>query len=404
MKRLATAIALLVGCSDPAIIHSEDGTTSGSTTDDVLETYPELEAPCALDPPEPTRLLITTTDFSTGALSLASLQNETVARDVALGSTDAVPFWNGTKAYIVHRYGMDYVDVLDPAQGWASVGEYAVEDDSVPSTNPHCIAFDAEGLAYVVLYNVPAIVILDFSRDWDEASVGRIDLDGFADADGTPEASLCVACGDTLFVDLQRLDPAFEPTDHDQLAAIDMPSRTPHDLDDERPGHQGIELQGQYIKQLRRDPNDPDAHTLLALTTGIERIDLESGEVSWAVDEASFAAAGIDHRHLPQSFDVSEDGTLAYVAAYEQGTDFEQVLLFRVGLDDHEPRIPESFADGFDSVERTLEVVGNRLWYGSTRTGQEGMWIFDLDQDPPTPLVTNPITTGLPPFSLIAIP
>jgi hypothetical protein len=402
MRRLAAAITLLVCCGDPAIIGPAEDTTSGAPEPDPLETHPELEAPCALDPPDPTRLLITTTDFSTGAVSVADLKNETIASDVALGSTDAVPFWHGTKAYVVHRYGMDYVDVLDPAQGWASVGEYPVEDDSVPSTNPHCIAFDEAGLAHVVLYNVPAIVVLDLSMDWDEASVGRIDLDGFADADGNPEASLCVACGDTLFVDLQRLDPALEPTGHDQLAAIDMPSRTPHDLDAERPGLQGIELQGQYVKQLRRDPNDTDAHTLLALTTGIERIDLETGEVSWAVDDASFEAAGIDHRRLPQSFDVSDDGTLAYVAPYER--DFDEVRLFRVGLDGREPRTPEPFAEGFDSVERTLEVVGNRLWYGSTRTGQEGMWIFDLDADPPAPVTSEPLATGLPPFSLIGIP
>jgi hypothetical protein len=404
MKRITTTIVLLVGCRDPAVIHGADGTTTGSATSDALEGLPELGAPCALDPPDPTRLLVTTTDFSTGAVSVADLRNETVARDIALGSTDAVPFWHGTKAYIVHRHGMDYVDVLDPAQGWASVGEYPVDDDSVPSTNPHCIAFDTAGLAHVVLFNVPAIAILDLSKDWDEVSVGRIDLGGFADADGNPEASHCVACGDIVFVNLQRLDPAFEPRDHDQIAAIDLSSRRPHDLDAERPGLQGIELLGDYTKQLRRDPSDPDAHTLLALTTGIERIDLKTGEVSWAVDEASFAAAGIDHRHLPQSFDVSEDGTLAYVAAYEQGTDFEQVLLFRVGLDDNEPLIPEPFAEGFDSVERTLEVVGNRLWYGSTRTGEEGMWIFDLDEAPPARVTASPLTTGLPPFSLIAIP
>src|SRR5690606_23950390 len=110
-----------------------------------------------------------------------------------------------------------------------------------------------------------------------------------------------------------------------------------------------------------------DRLTLLALTDGIERIDLRDGTVAWAVAPETFAAAGIVHYQLPLSFDVA--GGIAFVAAYapvdgdasgcadDPAPCFEQVRLFRVGLDGAAPDVPQAFAEGFDASERTLEVA-----------------------------------------------
>jgi hypothetical protein len=178
---------------------------------------------------------------------------------------------------------------------------------------------------------------------------------------------------------------------------IDLVTRQPYDSDPATAGLQGLPVQGTWIRQIRRDPVDPDHQTLLVLTTGIERVDLHTGEVSWAVSEEAFVAAGIDDHSLPQSFDVSSSGDIAYVAAY--AADFSEVGLFRVGLDGNDPAVPESFAGGFDSVERTLEVTGNTLWYGSTRLREPGLWAFDLGVTPPT-VLDGPIATGLPPYAV----
>ncbi len=110
---------------------------------------------------------------------------------------------------------------------------------------------------------------------------------------------------------------------------------------------------------------------------------------------------GIDHRWLPQAFDVDANGTTAYLAAYDP--DFNGVRLFRVGLDGRAPPELEQIAEGFDSSERTLEVVGDRLWYGSTRSGARGIWSFDLSAEPPV-AVAGPLSTGLPPYSIAALP
>jgi hypothetical protein len=117
------------------------------------------------------------------------------------------------------------------------------------------------------------------------------------------------------------------------------------------------------------------------------------------VPPESFAAAGIGGMRQPQSFDVDDDGAIAWLAAYDE--DFVQVRLYRVALDSGDP--PEPFADDFDSVERTLELVGDRLWYGSTRRGAPGLWVFDVSVDPPA-VVAGPLDTGLPPYSVVAIP
>jgi hypothetical protein len=156
------------------------------------------------------------------------------------------------------------------------------------------------------------------------------------------------------------------------------------------------------VRQLRRDPSDPQGLTLLGLSTGIERIELVSGRRRWVVAPDTMEQAGIGGRLQPQAFDVDDAGELAYVAAYD--SDFSQVRLWRVSLrEDGTPAMPEPFAEGFDSVERTLELVGTSLWYGSTRAGAPGLWRFDVSGELPR-REAGPLATGLAPYSMVAIP
>lgn len=366
-----------------------------------LAETPVLDEPCEVEPAAPTRLLVTTTDFATGAVSLVDLETGVVRPDLATSTTDAIPAWHDGLAVLVHRFQYDYVEVLDPEQDWALAGEYALPAGCSETPNPQSIAFGPDGLAYLPQLASPEVVVLDPRTAPAQAIVGTIDLVAFADDDGNPEASLAIACGDTLWVSVQHLDPSFTRIGIDELVAIDMPRARALDLDPETPGGQGIASAGEWVRQIRRDPTDPAGHRVLVLSTGIERIDLATREVAWAVAPEAFAAVGLDAMRLLQSFDVDDAGELAYVAAYEP--DFAQVKLWRVGLDGHEPLVPESFAQDLESVERTLELVGDRLWYGSTRVGAPGMWSFDVSVWPPV-RADAPLSTGLPPFSLVAIP
>ncbi|RMG98101.1 MAG: hypothetical protein D6705_06720 [Deltaproteobacteria bacterium] len=373
--------------------------TAGTGDDDPDVWSAEIDGPCDLDPPAPSGLAVTTTDFATGAVSIARLDPFEVSADVALGSTDAIPFappsLGDRYLYVVHRYMYDRLEILDREDGYASVAEIPLADSQGPSTNPHAIAAGPDGKLFVTFFGIPAVGVVDPSAPAAVAWEDRIDLSALADEDGNPEASHAVACGSVLVVSLGRLDAdaGFAPRGEDRLVAIDMTTRTL------LPGR--IDLLGPFPKQIRRDPSDPTGRTLLVLTTGIERIDLTTGTAAWAVPDTAFAQAGIDHRFLPQSFDVDASGEMAYVAAYTE--DFDEVRLHRVGLDGATPAIPEVFATGFDSVERTLEVAGDVLYYGSTNPGAFGLLRFDLRTDPPVPM-GEAVSTGLPPYALVALP
>ena len=197
--RMLTLMVLGLGCAPPA--SSLDGGQFETVQVDGTELPPGWIAPtgpCTLDPVAPRRLVLTTTDFATGAITVVDLANETIDADVAEGSTDAIPFAHGSQLVVVHRHQLDRIDVLE-TDGWRLAAQHALEGEAV-SVNPHGLAFDADGLAYVTTFAEPWLRVLDLAQPPAQAERGRIDLSGFADADGNPEASLVVACGDTVVV------------------------------------------------------------------------------------------------------------------------------------------------------------------------------------------------------------
>ncbi len=390
------AATLGFGCAPSA---TADGCPEGES-EPVPVAVPQLDAPCALDPADASRLLITTTDFATGAVSVFDTRTQRAMSDVAAGTTDAIPAWHNGRALIIHRYQYDYLQLLDPTRGWATVGEFSLEPGCAGPANPQGIAFGPDDRGYVSQLGDANVAILDLSAPSPSAELGEIDLSAF-DGDGNPEAALSVACGSTLWVAINRLDAQLARKGPDELIAIDLVSSTALDLDPKRPGPQGLRSAGTWVRQLRRDPLDPASHTLLALSTGIERFDLAAGTVRWAVAPERFAAAGLGGPQQLQSFAVAPDGRQAAVAAYD--ADFAQVQLYMIGLDDHEPGVATAFADAFDSVERTLEWIGDRLYYASRRHDAPGIWVFDATADLPT-VLAGPIATGLPPYSVVAIP
>lgn len=406
----------------PIVLHSIGCVSVPTGVDDdgaPLPPNPEVpllrpeDPPCDLDP-EPRGLLVTTTDFVTGGVTTVELASRRVDADVALGSSDAIPFWHAGRAYVVHRLGFDAIDVLDPRDRFRSLGQYPLARPGIASTNPQAIAFTADGLAWVTLLGAPELAILDLAQPPGAAERGRVALSEFADDDGNPEASVIVACGDWVLAGVERLDPDWARVDVDMLAPIDARTRTARDLDPEREGGQGYVLGGAWLKQLRRDPKDERGHTLLALTSGIERIDLETGVVEWVVTPARLAAVGITHFMLPLAFDVDDAGEYAYLAAYgsdpehpsdcaaELGDCFDEARIFEISLSTDAP--PRLLARDLDASDRTLEVVGDTLWFASRRRHAPGVWIFSLGEPHgPAPVLAGPLATGLPPYGMTVI-
>lgn len=350
-------------------------------------TY-ELTSACLVETENPGRIVLTTDDRATGGITVVDVDTRVVSADVALSETDSRPYYHDQKLYIVHRHGYDRVDLLDPSGGYSLLGQHPVLDTGGGAPNAQALAIGPDGAAFVSNFAVPELHVYDFDRPAGESLVHEIDLSGFADADGNPEQGLMVNCGGTLFVSVQRLAPDFSRTGPQSLVPIDTASCAPYDA--------AIDYLGWFPRAMRRDPSDPTGHAVVVLTTGIERVDLATGNVSWIVPDTELEAAGIGG-YQPQSFDFHGEDTI-YLAAYR--ADYSAVDVWRFALTDDTHEIVIS---GLNAREKTLEVIGDELWFGDTTAGQEGLRVYDLTQDPPA-LVAGPLNVGLPPKSMLAIP
>jgi hypothetical protein len=400
--RASLLAVLLAGCAVPAE-PDERADPPCDPGPPPIAGPPALDVPCSGAVAEPTRLVVTTTDFSTGAVGVVDLRTGEVTADLALGSSDAKPFVGDGEVLILHRYMVDALDVLDPDERLALLGQVGITAADALSSNPHAVALGDDHRAYLTLFGAPELQVLDLADPSAIRVVDRVDLCPLADADGNPEASLILRCGGTVFLTIQRLDrdALFAPTGaHDHLAAVDLATGRLHDFDPDAPGTQPLPLLGPWAKQWRLDPRDPAGHTLVVLSTGLERLDLATLTAAWAVAPARLASVGVTDRAQPQAFDLADDGRRAYLAAYT--ADFAEVVLYRADLDVDAPLV--EVARGLQSVEQTLEVVGDTLWFGDRTHGAAGMRAWDLSVDPPAPRFAGARSTGLAPYALVAIP
>ncbi len=409
-RSMLAGFTLLGGCVDP-LFAADDAMGVDARPGPVQPGMPAPQA-CALDPEGASTLVVTTTDFATGAITIVDTRTDEVRPDVAVGSADAIPYPAPGGVAVVHRHQHDFIDLLS-AGTWRSTGQHALDADDARSPNPHAIAFDAEGLGYVTLYGSKDLLVFDPSAPIGEGIIDTIDLSAFADDDGRPEASIAVRCGDTLWVSIERIDVPgnYERVDIDQLVAIDLETRLPWDFDPETPGGQGLPLLGAWLKQVHLDPTDDGA--LLGLTSGLERIDLAEGSSAWLVPPEAFARVGAGHYFQPLAFDVGPQGRWAWIAAYlaPDGTDpdcqtdpfacQDHAQLFEVDLT-AEPPVLVPFGRPFQAADRTVQRAGERLWVGSRETGAPGLYTYDLTTHPPTAL-EGPISTGLAPYSITAV-
>jgi len=391
----------VLACGSVDELPEDDGPCAGPPA---IAGAPTLSGPCVGGVAEPSRLVVTTTDFATGAVSLVDARTGEVTPDLALASTDAKPYYHEDRVFVVNRYMFDALDVLDADDELALSGQVGIVTDGAPSANPHAIAFGPDGRAYVSLFGAAELQVLDVEDPAAMRVEEPIDLCPVADADGSPEASLLIRCGDTLFVSIERLDRAhgFALTeDQDALVAVDLTTGRLHDLDPEAAGVQPMPLLGPWAKQWRLDPRDPDGHTIYVLSSSLERVDLAAGTSEWAIDPEQLAELDLGDYKLPQAFDIDADGRHAYLASYT--ADFTEVLLLRADLEAGTP--PEVFAGGLQAVEQTLEVVGDTLWFGDRSHAAAGMRAWDLATDPPTAkFAGKPLSTGLAPYAVVAIP
>ncbi|WAS97562.1 hypothetical protein [Nannocystis punicea] len=406
---LTTALALAAcnpssgdtaGDTDTGTDTEGHGTTDMSPTTGEAPIVVELDAPCDFGLETAEQLALVTNDFVAPAgLGRVAMGDMQVTADILPATTDTVLGATADWLVMVHRFGLNRIDVVDRAGEWLQRGSVDVTHPASDDPNPQGVTFAADGLAYVPLFAAPAVQIYDFSAAESSAWLqGEIDLSPFADADGSPEAGVALACGGVLFVGVQRLVD-FAPVDKSYLVAVDLAGRAVLDLDEATDGAQGIALLGPYPKQFRRDPADASGHTALVLTSGVERVDLSRGTSEWAVAPEVLAEAGIDGFD-PQAFALAPDGASIFLTATDG--EFPAAAVFQVGLDGGEPAAPVKVVEGLQSGEKMLEQLDGRLWIGDADPAEPGVRVYDVSTGAETQ--ADGLKTAVAPWTFIPMP
>jgi hypothetical protein len=220
---------------------------------------------------------IVTSDFGTGSFATVGLDpprpvmganpSHLIHRDAVVRARDGL-------VYVLNRLFADNLQVLDPAQGFAT----RMQCSTGNGTNPHDIAFVNDRKAYITLFERSTLLIVDPTAPPNCAGFTRdtIDLSGLADADGNPDMDQMAVVGGRLYVALQRLDINTilrVPAQNAALAVIDIAS-------DSVVG--GIELSGENPFAATKGLTAHDGAIYVAqagffgvMDGGIERVDLD---------------------------------------------------------------------------------------------------------------------------------
>jgi len=333
-----------------------------------------------------TRAFVLTTDFSTGALSVADLGTRVVAKDVESVHSDAVERWYGGLLYVVNRFGQDNIQVIDP-QSNATVRQFSTGNGS----NPQDICFLSATKAYVTRYELGDLLIVNPATG---GTLGVISLAAFADADGIPEMARMVRVENRVFVAIQRLDRngGYQPTDKSVVAVIDAGADTVLDADPLIAGKQAITLAGKNPYTTFAFDR-PTSRLLIgcagaygALDGGIEYLDpvgLES--LGYAITEAALggdigdlAWNGAAHSYAI----VSDSGFNTLLVSWSAITGQKLATVFAPG--------------GFVLNDCELNDRGE-LYVCDSDLFSPGLFVFDVPEDT---LLAGPLDCGLPPYQV----
>jgi hypothetical protein len=343
-----------------------------------------------------TRGFVLTTDYSTGTLGVVDLDTRAVTPDVAVVSSDPFGRWYKGLLYVVNRYGFDNVQVIDPAQGYATVRQFSVGNGS----NPQDIAFASETKAYVSRLGSPDLLIVDPASG---AGLGTISLAGFADADGIPEAAQMTVVGDLLFVALARLTN-FVPADTGLVAVVDMRADTVLDVDPVTPGRQALRLHGLNPSTdfaVTSTGTNGDTHLWIGCTGrwgdldgGVEEIvvpgrNLQTSELirsaGFAITEAALGgdATKVVMDDYGHAYAIVDAGGITSLVSWDPSTGARTATVYSPG----QFSISDAALDG-----------RSELYVCNSNFVAPGLYVFAVGPDT---LLAGPLATGLPPIHVV---
>ncbi len=258
------------------------------------------------------------------------------------------------RLFVIGRYGCDNIQVLDPANGYATVTQFSVGNGS----NPQDLVAISPRRAYVSRYGSTDVWIVDPVTG---AHTGTVSLAAYADADGIPEMAQMALVGGRVFVALQRLDQNafFTPTDYSALAVIDTTTNALVDCDTSTPGVQALRLTGTNpVTDLVRAADG----TLFVGEAG--NYGVADGGVD-AVDVEALLALGFRSSEATLGGDILDVDVLSATQAYAIVSDESFVTQFR------------EFHAGTGALTRTLASGTGFDFSVATLTGQGDVLLAD---------------------------
>ncbi len=352
-----------------------------------------------------TKGFVLTTDYVTGTLSVLDLATRSVTADVAVVSPDAFARWYDGLLYVVNRLGYDNVQVVDPANGYATVRQFSVGS----GTNPQDIAFASPSKAYVSRLGSPDLLVVDPGTG---TATGTVSLAAWADADGNPEAARMAVVGDLLFVALERLTN-FVPADTGLVVVVDMRADTVYDADPSAAGMQVVRLPGMNPSTgfARLDGAGPGAATRLFIGCVGRWGELDGGIAEivvpgWAQGGATLRA-GTPAAITCPGYAITEaalGGDVAAVVAYDAEHCYAVVsdASFNTSLVAWDPeagaRLGTLYAPGGYSLADVALNDRGELWACNSSFEAPGLRAWSVGGDEP---LAGPIATGLPPVQIV---
>ncbi len=335
-------------------------------------------------------IFVVTSDFATGSTAFLAPTSETADIDLLNVHSDAVARFFDGKVYVVNRLGADNILVLDQGDLRTPMTQFSVGNGS----NPQDIEIVSDIKAYVTGLARADLAIFN---PQDGTELGTIDLSAFADGDGLPELTQMVQAGSRIYVLAQRLEN-FAPVGTSYLVVIDTDTDIIVDMDDSADGVQAVELTA------------PNPNGIVVIGSSLVVSEVSSfGDRVGGIEVFELSAGGgvaslglvIDEQTL--------DGDIQGIAMVDENSGFalisdenfaNYVVPFNLATGEVGARL-EGLSTGFI---QSMEVDGNRLIVGDRGTFDapeaNGLMIFDVETKD---LVAGPISTGLPPASIVIL-
>jgi len=339
-----------------------------------------------------TQAFVLTSDFSTGSFGTVGLDPPnpvTGSNPHRIVYRDAVVRTHGGLVYVVNRLFADNIQVLDPAQGFAT----RLQCPTGSATNPHDIAFVDDHKAYVTRLEVPDLLIVNPSAqpNCSDFTIGSINLSSLADDDHNPDMDQMAIVDGRLYVALERLDInriLRTPATNGALAVIDTST-------DQLIGD--IELTGQNPFGATKGLTVRGGALYVSepgyfgrLDGGIERVDLDSQMAQgFVITEQELGGDITDF--------VLVSDTVGYAIVGQPG--FHNAL---VSFDLTTRQVTGTLASANGATLFDVELNDRGELYVADRTRQHsGVRIFRVADGAE---IAGPLNLVLPPFEVVFLP